>query len=114
MFSPKHLLIPLSIVTSLTAQALSFSSTLLYLDCPERGRIEVILHVYNHTEEKWKDNFEVGAGHKKTGRLELVKFVNGDVLIHDNKSDDFSYLYYGTGPIKHCVKITERTIHPTF
>ena len=40
------LLIPFHVLS------LNFSSTFLRLNCPERGLVEVILHVYDHTQER--------------------------------------------------------------
>lgn len=94
--------------------ALNFSSTALKLNCPERGIVEVILHVYGHTQEAWKDNFETGAGHKRAGDIEIVPFANGDTLLHRISTDSFGYVYSGEERVKHCMKLDERAVYPTF
>ena len=101
-------------LSSFPSHALNFSSTFLVINCPERDNVEVLLHVYGHTEEKWNNNFEVGAGHKTLGKLEFIPFANGDILIHDRLSDTFSYVYYGVGPVQRCKKLSEKTLFPTF
>lgn len=99
---------------NIPVHALNFSSTYLKLNCPERGNVEIILHVYNHTQEKWKDNFETGAGHKSAGNVDIIQFVNGDSLFHDRKNDSFDYVYYGEKHLHHCMKLAERSVYPTF
>lgn len=99
---------------SFQARALNFSSTVLKLNCPERGLIEIILHVYEHTQEAWAGNFETGAGHKRKGDIEIIPFVNGDILLHRVSTDSFGYIYSGEKRLKHCVKLDERAVYPSF
>lgn len=99
---------------SFHVSSLNFSSTLLRLNCPERGQIEVILHVYGHTQEKWPGHFETGAGHKRFGDTEIIPFVNGDVLFHSISRDAFSYLYDGESILRHCIKLDEHRVSPSF
>lgn len=94
--------------------ALNFSSTALKLNCPERGIVEVILHVYDHTQEAWKDNFETGAGHKRSGDIEIIPFANGDTLLHRISTDSFGYVYNGEMGFRHCDKLDERGVYPNF
>lgn len=94
--------------------ALNFSSTLLVLNCPGRENLQIVLHAYGHTQEKWGNNFETGAGHKTAANIDIVPFVNGDILLYDRTRRSFGYVYYGRGPIQHCIQMTERNIHPTF
>lgn len=94
--------------------ALNFSSTVLKLNCPERGVVEVILHVYEHTQEAWEGNFETGAGHKRSGDIEIIPFANGDTLLHRVSTDSFGYVYNGEERFKHCIKLDERGVYPTF
>lgn len=101
-------------ILPLQVLALNFSSTVLKLNCPERGSVEVILHVYEHTQESWKDNFETGAGHKRSGDIEIIPFANGDTLLHRISTDSFGYIYKGEGHFKQCVKLDERKIYPNF
>ena len=98
----------------LHASSLNFSSTLLRLNCPDRGVVEVILHLYGHTQEKWQGNFETGAGHKRSGDTEIIPFANGDILFHSVSSDAFSYLYDGESMLRHCAKLDERPVYPSF
>lgn len=94
--------------------ALNFSSTILKLNCPERGLVEVILHVYEHTQQSWKGHFETGTGHKRVGDIEIIPFANGDTLLHRISTDTFGYVYYGEERVKHCLKLDERPVYPTF
>lgn len=94
--------------------ALNYSSTFLRLNCPQRGLVEVILHVYDHTQEKWQNNFETGAGHKRSGNMELIPFANGDNLFHSVSTDAFSYLYSGEEKLYRCLKLDERPLYPSF
>ena len=94
--------------------ALNFSSTLLVLNCPDRENLQIVLHAYGHTQEKWGNNFETGAGHKTAADVDIIPFVNGDTLLYDRRRRSFAYIYYGRGPIQNCIKMTERNIYPTF
>ncbi|QLP24748.1 hypothetical protein [Enterobacter roggenkampii] len=96
------------------ALSLNFSSTFLRLNCPQKGLVEVILHVYDHTQERWRGHFETGAGHKRAGDTEMIPFANGDILFHSVSSDAFSYLYDGETILRHCVKLDERPVYPSF
>lgn len=104
----------LFLLFSFHASALNFSSTVLRLNCPERGLIEIILHVYEHTQEAWTGNFETGAGHQRIGDIEMVPFANGDTLIHQVSTDSFGYVYNGEERLKHCVKLDEQAVYPSF
>lgn len=99
---------------SFRALCLDFSSTVLRLNCPERGLVEVILHVYGHTQEKWQGNFETGAGHKRAGDTEIIPFANGDILFHSIKNDTFRYWYDGESSLRYCAKLDERPVFPSF
>ncbi|HAS1784334.1 MULTISPECIES: hypothetical protein [Enterobacter] len=99
---------------SFHALSLNFSSTVLRLNCPERGPVEIILHVYDHTQEKWSGNFETGAGHKRSGDTEIIPFANGDILFHSISRDTFSYLYDGESRLRYCAKLDERPVYPSF
>jgi hypothetical protein len=94
--------------------ALNFSSTFLRLNCPQRGLVEIILHVYDHTQERWKGNFETGAGHKRSGDTEIIPFANGDTLFHSLSRDSFGYLYAGEDKLSVCAKIDERPVYSSF
>ncbi|RXJ14538.1 hypothetical protein FZO59_10820 [Lelliottia nimipressuralis] len=96
------------------ANALNFSSTFLRLNCPQRGLVEIILHVYGHTQERWKGNFETGAGHKRAGDTEIIPFANGDTLYHSISSDSFGFQYAGEEKLSVCAKIDERPVYPSF
>lgn len=99
---------------SFHVSSLNFSSTYLRLNCPERGLVDIILHVYDHTQEKWLGHFETGAGHKRVGDTEIIPFANGDILFHSISRDAFSYLYDGESTLRHCMKLDERPVYPFF
>lgn len=99
---------------SFQAYALNFSSTILKLNCQGRGFVEVILHVYEHTQEAWEGHFETGAGHKRVGDVEIIPFANDDTLLHRVSTDSFGYIYRGEERLKHCIKLDERAVYPTF
>lgn len=94
--------------------SLNYSSTGLKLNCPGRGYVYVILHVYGHTQEAWEDNFETGAGHRRVGDVEMIPFTNKDILLHRISTDSFGYIYKGEGRYIQCIKLSERPVHPTF
>ncbi len=96
------------------AYALDFSSTFLRLNCPERGLVEIILHKYGHTQEKWRGHFETGAGHKRSGDTEVIPFANGDVLFHSVSTDAYRYLYAEETGLVVCNKLDERPVYPSF
>lgn len=96
------------------AISLNFSSTFLRLNCPERGLVEVILHAYGHTQERWRGHFETGAGHKRSGDTEMVPFANGDMLFHSISNDAFTYIYDGETTPRYCAKLDERPVYPSF
>lgn len=104
----------LLVIIPFQAFSLNFSSTILKLNCPERGLVEVILHVYGHTQEAWRDNFETGAGHKRVGDIEIIPFANSDILLHRVSTDTFAYIYDGEERVKHCIKLNEKAIYPNF
>ena len=110
----QYILFTMLTVLTLKADALNFSGTRLVLNCPERGNVEVILHVYGHIQEKWSGNFETGAGHKTVGNTDIIQFVNGDTILHDRRNDTYNYAYIGLPPLKHCLKLSENKTHPSF
>lgn len=95
------------------AQSINFNSSQLILNCPRRGIVEILFHVYGHTQEVWRNNFETGSGHKVINGIEVVQFANGDIMFHNIKVDRYS-LYYNNLPYKlnECIKISERTLNP--
>lgn len=98
---------------SINAYALNFSSAYVILNCENRGRVEVLFHVYGHVQEVWEGNFEVGSGHKNAKGYNIVFFRNGDVLFHNLYSDAFSYHYYDNDRgLYSCSKISEQGTHP--
>ncbi len=53
----------------------------------------MIFHRYSHTEEKWSEGFEIGAGHKVQSNIEITSFQNGDTLLH-RINDDVYFFHY--------------------
>ncbi|MFJ2973284.1 hypothetical protein ACIPDS_01200 [Kluyvera sp. NPDC087067] len=90
--------------------ALNFTSTHLRLHCPSRGIVEITLHVYEHVSELWNGHFEVGAGHRSRDGMDLVKFINGDLLIHQSHTDEFLFRYAGESTLRHCQKLSESPV----
>lgn len=77
-----------------SSYALSLDSSDIILNCPVRGKIEVILHRYEHTQESWgKDNFETGGGYAHQGNYLMFPFANLDQLIYNKKSGKLLYWY---------------------
>lgn len=109
-----YILFAMLTLMTLKAHALNFMGTRLVLNCPERGNVEVVLHVYGHTQEKWNGNFETGAGHKTVGNTDIIQFVNGDTILYDRKSDTYNYAYIGKAPLRHCLKLSESKTYPSF
>ena len=46
--------------------------------------------------------------------IEIIPFVNGDTLFHQVSTDSFGYIYSGEKRLKHCVKLDERAVYPSF
>lgn len=110
---PEIMKYALLLLTFLSAPgwALNFTSTYLRLNCPSRGIVEITLHVYGHVSELWNGHFEVGAGHRSHNGMELVKFINGDLLIHQSSSDEFLFRYVGEKNLRHCQKLSENPVN---
>lgn len=76
------------------AHALVLDGSVLTLNCPGRGEIEVILHRYLHTQEAWgKNHFETGGGHIKKDGLLFFPFANLDRMIYDQQAGTFGFWY---------------------
>ena len=103
----KHLVLLFALFTAAPAWALDFTSTILRLNCPSRGLVEITLHVYDHVSEQWKGHYEVGAGHRTHDGMNLVKFANGDQFIHKARSGEFLFRYAGGKVLRHCHKLSE-------
>ncbi|MEB6631943.1 hypothetical protein [Kluyvera cryocrescens] len=86
---------------------MDFTSTILRLNCPSRGLVEITLHVYGHVSELWNGHYEVGAGHRTHNEVDLVKFTNGDQFIHKPRSGEFLFRYAGKKALQHCHKLSE-------
>ena len=102
----KYLLLILALLST-PVWALDFTSTILRLNCPSRGLVEITLHVYGHVSELWNGHYEVGAGHRTHNEVDLVKFTNGDQFIHKPRSGEFLFRYAGKKALQHCHKLSE-------
>lgn len=91
--------------------ALDFTSTALQLNCPSRGKVEITLHVYGHVSILWKDNYEVGAGHRVRDGVEFVTFANGDLFIHKNTTNEYFLRYSGTSALQRCMVLSEAPVY---
>jgi hypothetical protein len=100
-------------LASFCANSINYSSTLLRLDCPGRGKVEISFHLYGHVSELWQANFEVGAGHTKHGDIEIISFSNGDKLLHTISRDSFHYKYMHNISLTHCKKLSENRVKPS-
>ncbi|MEX3021743.1 hypothetical protein AB4K05_19355 [Kluyvera sp. STS39-E] len=105
----KRILLLLALFSA-PAWALDFSSTILRLNCPSRGLVQITLHVYGHVSELWKGNYEVGGGHRSHNGVDLVKFTNGDQFIHNSNSNEFMFRYAGKKALQHCHKLSENRL----
>lgn len=105
----KYLLLILALISA-PVLALDFTSTLLRLNCPSRGIVEITLHVYDHVSELWKGHYEVGMGHRTYNGVDLVKFTNGDQFIHKARSGEFIFRYAGKKTLQRCHKLSEKPL----
>ena len=87
-----------------------FTSTHLKIICIGRGEVEVIYHRYNLVQEKWLDNFEIGAEHIIYHGSEFVPFRNGDVLIHDIQSNLYWFKYYDSNKVTKCQLLSRHPV----
>jgi len=79
---------------SVTSYALSLENSDVRLLCPMRGQIEVILHLYEHSQESWGVNqFETGGGHFRKGPLLMFPFANLDQMVFNQTTGQFSFWY---------------------
>lgn len=96
------------------SNALNFNSTDLKLVCPQRGVVEVTLHLFGHVSELWDKNYEIGAGHVESGNMDIIRFVNGDVLFHNKRTEGMFYHYYDNPGVISCSVLSENPVHPLF
>ncbi|AUX93540.1 hypothetical protein [Mixta gaviniae] len=100
-------------VASNSIAAFPLDSTQLTLDCPARGRVEVMLHRYEHTEELWgKGQFETGSGHTRKGPLLMLTFANLDRMVYDQRTDAFLFWYAGSKTFVKCRLLSQRNTAP--
>ena len=96
-----------------SAMSVKYTSSHLTLNCSGRGSVDVIFHAYGHTQEKWQGNFEIGAGHRVSNGVDIIRFVNGDILFHDTKLERYAFHYNKADkPIAPCVIIAEKKPEP--
>lgn len=91
-----RVLLVFMILICLVKDAYSFSldGSDIILKCPQRGKVEVILHRYEHTQESWgTDYFETGAGHLRHAGFLIFEFANLDKLFYEKKSKKFFFWY---------------------
>lgn len=91
------------LLASPLALAININDAFISLQCPLRGHIEVILHHYLHTQERWgKDEFETGGGHTIDGSKTIFEFANLDQMIYDQNSGRFIFWYQDERKIVQC------------
>ena len=98
-----------------TAPALSvnYTASHLTLNCSGRGRVDVIYHAYGLRQERWQGNFEIGSGHRLSNGVDIVRFVNGDILFHDMKLDRYAFHYKKSDKsLNPCVVVAEKKPAP--
>ncbi|WP_395300375.1 hypothetical protein V1599_15530 [Enterobacter sp. ECC-175] len=99
---------------SVTSHALSLENSDIRLLCPHRGKIEVILHRYDHTQESWGVNqFETGGGHFRKGPLLMFQFANLDQMIYDQTTGQFSFWFADMKKLVGCRLIGLTNTYPT-
>lgn len=93
--------------------ALSLDSSVIDLNCPLRGRIEIILHKYEHTQEFWgKEHFETGGGHSHLGRWLIFEFANLDKMVYDQNENAFRYWYDDNKKLVNCQLLNLKHTYP--
>ncbi|MDQ5647776.1 hypothetical protein ACHFJ3_07365 [Klebsiella pneumoniae] len=99
--------------TSLVTSAFSLDGSQITLTCPQRGRVEVILHRYEHTQESWgKDQFETGGGYSPKGALLIFKFANLDSLFFNKNNGIYYFWYADKNLFVQCELMSIKTTHP--
>ncbi|MEB4673798.1 hypothetical protein MXL54_03315 [Enterobacteriaceae bacterium G50] len=84
-------------------RAINIDDAFISLQCPLRGNVEVILHHYLHTQERWgKDEFETGGGHIIEGSKTIFEFANLDQMIYDRNSGSFMFWYQDLHKLVRC------------
>ncbi|ELE9730689.1 hypothetical protein RM407_004392 [Enterobacter kobei] len=98
---------------SATSYALSLENSDIRLLCPLRGQIEVILHLYEHTQESWgKLQFETGGGHSRKGPLLMFQFANLDQMLFNQSTGQFSFWYADKEKLVKCRLISLTNTYP--
>ena len=93
--------------------AINIDDAYISLQCPLRGNIEVILHHYLHTQERWgKDEFETGGGHMIDGSKSIFEFANLDQMIYDRNSGSFIFWYQDQQKFVRCQLLGLRNNYP--
>lgn len=96
-----------------SAMSVNYTASHLTLNCSGRGRVDVIFHVYGHRQEMWQGNFEIGSGHRVSNGVDIVRFVNGDILFHDMKLDRYAFHYNKSDKsLNPCVVVAEKKTAP--
>ena len=77
------------------------------------GKIEVILHRYQHTQQSWgQHDFETGGGHVRQGPLLVIPFANLDQMIYHQTTGEFAYWYAETEKLVRCRLLSLTTTYP--
>lgn len=93
--------------------AFSIDSSIIKLECPNRGAVEVMLHRYSHTQERWgKDNFETGAVFLHIGKLFLFEFANQDMMIYSRSEKTFKFWYKDARALVNCKLLSINETYP--
>jgi hypothetical protein len=75
--------------------------------------VDVIFHAYGLKQESWQGDFEVGAGHRNSNGVDIVRFVNGDLLFHDVKLDRYAFHYNKSDKsLSSCIVVAEKKTEP--
>ncbi|MBM7016666.1 hypothetical protein JTL32_20160 [Enterobacter cloacae] len=93
--------------------SVNYTSDHLILNCSGRGTVDFIFHAYGHTQEAWQGNFEVGAGHRVSNGVDIIRFANGDILLHDQKLNRYALHYIKSNKnLNPCVLVAEKKPEP--
>lgn len=96
-----------------SSHAFSLENSAIKLLCPQRGEIEVILHRYEHTQEKWgKDHFESGGGHYRKGTLLMIPFANQDQMLFNQSGGKFYFWYADKKALVKCQLLSLTNTYP--
>lgn len=105
----KSSLFILGICFTSAVMSMNYTSSHITLSCPVRGDVDILFHAYGHFQEAWHENFEVGLNHRTQNGIDIIRFVNGDILFHDQQTNRYAFHYnMSEKTLNECAIISEK------